>query len=59
MKKLSTHTITICTIKLTERTPDLTAAAMMKLTQIIKQKHKLKERIETKLNKAKKDQRLH
>ena len=49
----------ICTVKLIERTPDLTAAAMMKLTQIIKQKHKLKERIETKLNKAKKDQRLH
>lgn len=56
MKKKLTHTLAIFTIKHIERGPDLTAASLIKLTQMIKEKDILKhEGIEKKkLKKARK-----
>lgn len=42
MKKKLTHTLAIFTIKHIERGPDLTAASLIKLTQMIKEKDMLK-----------------
>lgn len=55
MKKKLTHTLAIFTIKHIERSPDLTAASLIKLTQMIKEKDMLKhEGIEKKIKKARK-----
>ena len=56
MKKKLIHTLAIFTIKHIERSPDLTAASLIKLTQMIKEKDMLKhEGIEKKkLKKARK-----
>ena len=42
MKKKLIHTLAIFTIKHIERSPDLTAASLIKLTQMIKEKDMLK-----------------